>query len=529
MNRRTALSLSLFSSLYGGSFFLLGDSPKPTKEKEPKKEPNKDITKEARDWTSNKYASPPTKFRPGHVTPRKLSPKALTKTKLGYVVQLPSKAPVATPTVYKGKVYVSGGFHSKEFYCFNANNGKLVWAVNLDDDGPSSAVVEHDIVVFNTESCTIFALDANTGKHLWSYWLGDPLTSTPTIANGVVFTSYPARGGGGLQQQQFNNNPKAQIPQQIKPAKPAKRGKKNPPCSHVLAAFDLKTGKILWQRWIDSDVMSAPVAIGKELYATSFAGVVYKFNQKDGKILSAVKSRATSAPVIVGKDVYWTRRADTGKGKAKEAIASNDTTLIKQQFQAQVRDADYLDSNVQMRGKLAQQGKELDALNGFAGGAPQAANPLAGLGNIGQGNVSTLQAFQGSRLLHVDNRNINCMGDEICATDPKSGKKLWTVKIKGDLKKEGGYLAAPPASAGGQIFLASLKGQILMMDPKKGKVSKTWTVGSPVRQQPAIVDGCIFVGTQNGQLVMIDTKNKKFTGWTTWGGNSAHTGVVKSD
>ena len=38
--------------------------------------------------------------------------------------------------------------------------------------------------VFNTESCTIFALDAYSGKLIWAHYLGDPLTSTPTIANG---------------------------------------------------------------------------------------------------------------------------------------------------------------------------------------------------------------------------------------------------------------------------------------------------------------------------------------------------------
>ena len=95
-----------------------------------------------------------------------------------------------------------------------------------------------------------------------------------------------------------------------KPAKPARAA---PPCSHVLAAFDLKTGKILWQRWIDSDVMTSPVAVDRELYVTSFAGVVYKLNQEDGTLLSAVQSRATSAPVVVGKKVFLTRRDDDGK------------------------------------------------------------------------------------------------------------------------------------------------------------------------------------------------------------------------
>jgi len=61
------------------------------------------------------------------------------------------------------------------------------------------------LIVFNTESCTIFALEAETGQQLWSYWLGDPLTSTPTIAQGRVFTSYRHRRGGQNAQQRPAN------------------------------------------------------------------------------------------------------------------------------------------------------------------------------------------------------------------------------------------------------------------------------------------------------------------------------------
>src|SRR5205823_727464 len=220
--------------------------------------------------------------------------------------------------------------HSKEFYCFDAQTGKLVWGVNLDDDGPTSAVVEDDIVVFNTESCTIFALDANTGKQLWSWWLGDPLTSTPTIARGKVFTSYPAAGGGG----------------QGKGRVPAPKGKV-PPCSHVLAALDLKSGKILWQRWLDSDVMSASVAVDKDVYCTSFGGVVYKFAQKDGAVLSAVRTRATSAPVVVGDEVFLTRRTDNGKDGPQEGAIAWDPAKGGQRATGQAKAAVYLDEKVQ--------------------------------------------------------------------------------------------------------------------------------------------------------------------------------------
>jgi outer membrane protein assembly factor BamB len=176
---------------------LSGDEPKkPVKKTDPPQDKT-DILATAREWNSDRYSAPPTSFRKGHVTPRKLDDRAIQATASGFTVSLPSKAPIATPCVHDGKVYVGGGFRSKEFYCLDAQTGKLVWAVNLDDDGPSSAVCDDGTVVFNTESCTIFALDARTGKQRWSWWLGDPLTSTPTIAAGKVFTSYPAGGRGG--------------------------------------------------------------------------------------------------------------------------------------------------------------------------------------------------------------------------------------------------------------------------------------------------------------------------------------------
>src|SRR5205823_5601490 len=259
--------------------------------------------------------------------------------------------------------------------------------------------------------CTLFAVDADTGKHLWSHWLGDPLTSTPTIANGVVFTSYPAAGGGGIGNapnpanaepaQKPAEKPQAGAPQAANAAPPAAAAKGGPPCSHVLLALELKTGKIIWQRWIDSDVMSAPVAVDKELYCASFGGVVYKFTQKDGAVLSAVRTRATSAPVVAGGEVYFSRRLDKGGAPCpQEAQATVSRADNKPVAATEPKEAVYLDEKVQRVGKLSGEALKLDASNGFGAGAPAQANPGAAWGNVGQGNVSSMQAFQGSRVLH---------------------------------------------------------------------------------------------------------------------------------
>ena len=169
----------------------------------------------------------------------------------------------------------------------------------------------------------------------------------------------------------------------------------------------------------------------------------------------------------------------------------------------------------------------LDAANGFPAGAPLAANWQAAENNIGQGNVSSMQAFQGSRILNYRDNNFNCMGNEIVCTDPTNGKVRWNVKLKGDLEKVGGFLASPPAAAGDNIFLSTLQGEVLQLDPADGKLVSTYKVGSPVCFQPAIDGGRIYVGTQDGKVVCVNTGNPRFTGWTTWGANSAHTNLIE--
>jgi hypothetical protein len=106
----------------------------------------------------------------------------------------------------------------------------------------------------------------------------------------------------------------------------------------------------------------------------------------------------------------------------------------------------------------------LDAGNGFGYGAPQAANAAAGFLNVGQDNISSLQAFQGSRILHCPGGNISCMGDELVCSDPANGNKRWSIKLQGDLEKEGGFLGSPPA-AGGDSTLSDFEGEVLRLVP----------------------------------------------------------------
>src|SRR4051812_33999292 len=102
--------ISLAMALFVGCCYALAKTPAPADEPDKVKEPV-DITAQVKDMNSSKFASPPTEFRTGHVKPRTLDAKAIHLEEKGFTITLPSGAPIPTPTVYKGKIYISGGFH----------------------------------------------------------------------------------------------------------------------------------------------------------------------------------------------------------------------------------------------------------------------------------------------------------------------------------------------------------------------------------------------------------------------------------
>jgi outer membrane protein assembly factor BamB len=463
---------------------------------------------------ANPALQPSYSFNQGHVAGAGLR-DYLHKTDFGYMIQLPGNTLVPSPVVYEGKVYLSGGFGSKRYYAFDAATGEHMVAWDLDDDGPSSAAIHDDILVFNTESCTIFAIDIKTGKQLWSWWLGDPLMCMPTISRGRVFAAYPA-GFNHSFDQSFQDR---QLPDSIK----QEYFNLYAGLSHVLAAFDLKTGEILWQRWIDADIMSAPVADGGKVYVTTFAGTLYTFSQSDGELLSVNAMRATSAPVITEDGIYVSKRAD-GKG---ERVAEELARFRQNSFLADKKYnkkyAPYLDKDVQQGSELKSKSMEMDAGNGFVGGAPVSSGWQKANDVVGQSNVSSLQSFQGSRSLHYMDKNYSTMGNELICSDPESGKKIWKIKLEGQTEINGGFMGTPPLEAGGYIVIATYNGLIKVLDAKTGEPVKEYDIENTIRYQPVVDKGWIYVTTTNSKMFAICTGMNKLTGWPMWGGNAERT------
>ena len=500
---------------------------------------------------------PSAKFRSGHVSTLEFQADRVTPRQDGFAISLPSESPIPTPTVFRERLYVSGGFSSEEYYCFDAQSGDLVWAKQLDDDGPSSAVPYDDSIIFSCESCTLFALNADTGEMKWSHWLGDPLLSMPTVARGYVFAAYPASAD------------ETTLPA-VDDGAPAAGTDLRP--THIAACFDARTGEMVWRHWIDSDCMTAPVAADEKVFFNSLAGTVYEFQQADGKLLSALRLRATSAPAIAGDGLYLTRRADSeADADVFECITRRDLTTNTHQFLAARRPAPYLDQAVQREASYSAEADSFESPNGIGGGgfgggfggggqfsigeqtdqpdvpqeyeqttdtAPSEQQPgdtqphdalgvteLQAANNIGLGNVSTLQNFQGSRILYRDDRIYCCMGDRLICVGATSGEELWSQTVEGNLIESGGHLASPPIVAGGRLLVCTVTGKVLLLNPATGVIVQSHDLGSAIRFPPVASAGRIYVGTQDGKVICINTGDPTITGWPMWGGDATHRNV----
>lgn len=425
-----------------------------------------------------------------------------TKGEEGWIVRVPGGRPIATPAYADGMLFVGGGYGSHEFYAFNANTGDVVWKINTGDDGPTAAVVEGGYVGFNTESCTVIVVDEKTGKVIWKEWLGDPLMSQPAISYGKLYIVYPAGQ---------RNHKQAQV-------SPDTQG-----FSHRLLAADLKTGKHLWEQPIPSDVISAPVVSGDEVYVTCFEGTAFAFNARTGGVLWTKRGVATSAPLAVGNQVVLTRKVQQA-AKLYEGMARIDAQKGEEKDKELLAktDADYLRED---RGSAAamtvEVQKSLDSSVGFAS-APAAAKIAQANKSVGVSSVVGGWAFQGSRAAHNGDSLFNAQGKYLNSVNVKDGKSQWQAELTGAHVSNTSQIFAPPALGREYMYLASSNGLLVSVRQKDGAMGFAYALGKPIAFQPALAKGNIYVGTADGALICLKSGGNDADGWYSWGGNAQH-------
>jgi outer membrane protein assembly factor BamB len=97
------------------------------------------------------------------------------------------KVVLTSPTVWQGRVYL--GFDGGLLFCFDARDGKTLWAFEAGGAIRSSAAVSarDATVYFGCHDGHLYALDAMTGAERWRFRTGGKVTSSPCPAAGCVY------------------------------------------------------------------------------------------------------------------------------------------------------------------------------------------------------------------------------------------------------------------------------------------------------------------------------------------------------
>ncbi|MFP6900435.1 MAG: PQQ-binding-like beta-propeller repeat protein, partial [Opitutales bacterium] len=324
----------------------------------------------------------------------------------GWMNSFPGARPIATPAYDKGMLFVGGGYGSYEFYAFDAPTGEVAWSIKTSDDGPTAAVVEEDLVAFNTESCSIIVCKAQTGELVWQEWLGDPLMSQPAIDKGKLFLAYPTG---------------------------QRKGQPSPRRGHAMLCADLRTGRHIWEQHISGDIITAPVVNDEQVFFTCFDGTAFCLNAENGKVEWQERTGSTAAPLVVDDEVVltekikwarhseervWRRHRHSGERKFSDAMMVKEAAFLDQESGSSGLDEDYC--------------SQLDSSVGF-GIAPHAAKLKAAKDHVGVSSVAGAWAYQGSRASYSKGKYYQAGSGSLHCSDRETGESWETEFIGKDI------------------------------------------------------------------------------------------------
>jgi Ca-activated chloride channel family protein len=394
---------------------------------------------------------------------------------------------IATPAIGQGRVFVGGGYGTYQFYAFDAATGALDWTIRTEDDGPTAAVVADGCVVFNTESCTLYVVEAETGKTVWKKWMGDPLMAQPAVEGNRVFMAYPDRRG-----------------------------------THQLAAFELQTGEPLWQTPLPAEIISAPILADGNVYCSTFDGCLHCVDVRSGEVLWKKDRKATSAPWI------WNGEAFVAERDGEEHQPTERTSRIdhgRVQSSSGLRQAGYLRSKRMT--SFAAFSEAMDASVGF-GMAPGAAKLHEAEKLVGEYTVYGAWRYQGSRPCVRADALYTTVGEEVTAWDVTNWRQLWGPESASQ-HSHAERLLTPVAVLNGRVYTGTRDGKVLSLNASSGALKWSVQLGAPVVWQPAIAGGRIYAGLEDGSLVCFQTNDPTGEDWAMWGGGPSHNGPTTQE
>lgn len=313
-----------------------------------------------------------------------------------------------------GIVYVGIDGWDDGLHALDAVTGELLWKYETESSVTSSPTVANGVVYFGSYDQSLYALDAATGDLLWRYKTSDAVYSTPAVANGVVY---------------FGSND-----------------------TH-LYAVDAATGDLKWRYETEGSVRSSPtVANGIVYFGGPYRdGHLYALNASNGELL-------------------WKYEASHGTTFATTVSSATVTNGVV-----------YFG---------------LTGAVGFIGSDSYRMYAL----NASNGNLLWIYSPED----HVESSpavsdGIVYFGSEdrrMYALDAATGKLLWRYKT-------GNTSFTSPAVADGVVYFGSGDNHLYALDASNGEMVWRYETEDSVNSSPAVGNGVVYFGSDDDHLYAV--------------------------
>lgn len=260
----------------------------------------------------------------------------------------------------------------------------------------------------------------------------------------------------------------------------------------VVAALDPQSGKVTWQKNLGAPVRAAPTAAGDKVFVITVSGRFYCLNGADGAELWAVRGLPQSASLM----------NSTSPAVDGEIVVvpypSGDVMAYK-----------VADGTPAWSENLARtrSNSEMASMSDAARPAIEGGTVFA-VGHAGR--MVATQSKTGERLWSINvpgTQTPVVAGDTVYVVDTHGqvmalartdGKTRWTAQLPESKTWSG------PVLAGGALWLASNKGQLISVDAATGKVGGGVNLGEAVYIPPIVAQGRMFVLTDSAKLIALN-------------------------
>ena len=198
----------------------------------------------------------------------------------------------------------------------SASTGAKLWSSPVAVNGNPPAMA-NGVVYFDGLDNNVYALNASTGALLWSFTTGGSVSSSPAVANGVVYVAssnsgnataeiYALNANTGALLWKYTTNDLKLFPLHCSSHAVADGVVYIGSLDHNVYALNANTGAKLWSYTTGGAVISSPSVANGVVYVGSFDQSVYALNANTGaRLWSYLTGNAVySSPAVANGVVY---------------------------------------------------------------------------------------------------------------------------------------------------------------------------------------------------------------------------------